>query len=55
MPELPEVQTTVDGIEKVAKGRIITDVWTDMFSASHIFKDTIKNKNISEMYFVLLL
>ncbi len=44
MPELPEVQTTVDGIEKVARGRTITDVWTDMFSSSHIFKNTIKNK-----------
>lgn len=44
MPELPEVQTTVNGIEKVAKGRTIKDVWTDMFSSSHIFKGTIKNK-----------
>jgi formamidopyrimidine-DNA glycosylase len=30
MPELPEVQTTVDGINKVAKGKKIADVWTDL-------------------------
>lgn len=45
MPELPEVQTTVNGIEKVSKNRVIVDVWADMFSTSHIFKKTIKNKS----------
>jgi formamidopyrimidine-DNA glycosylase len=30
MPELPEVQTTVDGINKVTKGKKITAVWTDL-------------------------
>ncbi len=30
MPELPEVQTTVDGINRKAKGQTITDVWTDL-------------------------
>jgi formamidopyrimidine-DNA glycosylase len=30
MPELPEVQTTVDGLNKTVKGKIITDVWTDL-------------------------
>jgi formamidopyrimidine-DNA glycosylase len=44
MPELPEVQTTVDGINLVAQGRIIVSVWTDMFSSSHIFRHSIKNK-----------
>lgn len=44
MPELPEVQTTVDGIQTLAKGRVITDVWTDMFSPSIIFKNSIKDK-----------
>ncbi|MDO8493285.1 MAG: bifunctional DNA-formamidopyrimidine glycosylase/DNA-(apurinic or apyrimidinic site) lyase [bacterium] len=29
MPELPEVTTTVSGINKVAKGLIIEDVWSD--------------------------
>lgn len=43
MPELPEVQTTVDGINKVARGQIITDVWTDFASSHKMFKDSIKN------------
>jgi len=30
MPELPEVQTTVDGINSYIKDRTITDVWTDI-------------------------
>jgi formamidopyrimidine-DNA glycosylase len=34
MPELPEVQTTVDGLNKTVKGKIITDVWTDIAVAS---------------------
>jgi formamidopyrimidine-DNA glycosylase len=44
MPELPEVQTTVDGINLVSQGKTIVAVWTDMFSSSHIFTHTIKNK-----------
>ncbi|MBI1974556.1 MAG: bifunctional DNA-formamidopyrimidine glycosylase/DNA-(apurinic or apyrimidinic site) lyase [Candidatus Zambryskibacteria bacterium] len=29
MPELPEVQTTVNGLNKIVKGRKITGVWSD--------------------------
>lgn len=29
MPELPEVQTIVDDLNKKIKGRVITDIWTD--------------------------
>ncbi len=43
MPELPEVQTTVNGIKKYAKGLTIRDVWTDYNSAFHAGKDNIKN------------
>ncbi len=43
MPELPEVQTTVNGFNKYMKGQTITDVWTNYNSPSHIGKDTIKN------------
>jgi formamidopyrimidine-DNA glycosylase len=43
MPELPEVQTTVDGIQKYAKGLTIRDVWTDFNSSFHDGKDNIKN------------
>ncbi|MDB5188831.1 MAG: formamidopyrimidine-DNA glycosylase, formamidopyrimidine-DNA glycosylase [Candidatus Nomurabacteria bacterium] len=30
MPELPEVQTTVDGLNETVKGKTIVDVWTDI-------------------------
>lgn len=43
MPELPEVQTTVNGIKKVAVGKTIIDVWTDYNSPFHAKKDNIKN------------
>ena len=29
MPELPEVQTTVSGLQSVLPNKTITDVWTD--------------------------
>jgi len=44
MPELPEVQTTVDGLNKTVKGKVITDVWTDIAVAApklpHHFEST---------------
>lgn len=43
MPELPEVQTTVDGLNSEAKGWTIIDVWTDYNSPFHSQKDNIKN------------
>ena len=43
MPELPEVQTTVNGIKKYAKGFVIRDAWTDYNSSFHAGKDNIKN------------
>ncbi len=43
MPELPEVQTTVNGLNAKVKGLIIRDVWTDYRSPHHIGKDNIKN------------
>jgi formamidopyrimidine-DNA glycosylase len=44
MPELPEVQTTVKGLEKVLPGLTFDDVWSDMWSTSHLAKNTIKDK-----------
>ncbi|HEU0080805.1 MAG TPA: bifunctional DNA-formamidopyrimidine glycosylase/DNA-(apurinic or apyrimidinic site) lyase [Candidatus Paceibacterota bacterium] len=41
MPELPEVQTTVNGIKKLALGLTIKDAWTDYGSAFHVGKDNI--------------
>ncbi len=43
MPELPEVQTTVDGINIVARNKKIMDTWTDFKSSAPMFSGTIKN------------
>lgn len=43
MPELPEVETTVKGLNKTVKGRLITDVWTDYNSAHRMHSQSIKN------------
>jgi formamidopyrimidine-DNA glycosylase len=43
MPELPEVQTTVDGINQTSRGRTITAVSTTYKSAFYKGKDEIKN------------
>lgn len=45
MPELPEVQTTVNGLNAMLKNLKITDVWTDYFvNTTNKRVDTIKNK-----------
>src|SRR3989344_8762445 len=43
MPELPEVQTTVNGLNKTVKGKKIVDVRTSYNSSYHAGKDNIKN------------
>ena len=43
MPELPEVQTTVNGLNKKVKGLVIRDVWTDYNSPSKMNRDNIKS------------
>lgn len=40
MPELPEVQTTVNGLNATVKGRKIVDIWTD-YSRNSISKSII--------------
>lgn len=42
MPELPEVQTTVDGINRTVRGRVIKDVWTEYKSAHKMHRGSIK-------------
>lgn len=44
MPELPEVQTTVNILNKKVKGLTILDVWTDYDSVFHKGKNNIKDK-----------
>ena len=45
MPELPEVQTTASGLDRVARGLTITDVWTEYnspyFKGSNTIKDPV--------------
>ncbi len=43
MPELPEVQTTVNGINQTVAGLSIADVWTSYDSRHHEGKDNIKD------------
>jgi len=43
MPELPEVQTTVNGLNSAIVGMTISDAWTDYNSSFHAGKDSIKN------------
>lgn len=50
MPELPEVQTTVNGLNRTAKGRVITDVRTSYNSAYHAGKDNIKNPKFFKIF-----
>lgn len=43
MPELPEVQTTVTGLNRTISGLTITDVWTDYNSPYFTGSETIKD------------
>lgn len=43
MPELPEVQTTVNGLNQTVKGFTISSVWSDLPKKNHARKDEIKN------------
>jgi formamidopyrimidine-DNA glycosylase len=45
MPELPEVHTTVTGLQKVLPGLTITHIWTDMWSEAKLSKNTIKDRS----------
>jgi formamidopyrimidine-DNA glycosylase len=42
MPELPEVQTTVEGINKTVKGLRVNDVWTSYESQYYKDKESVK-------------
>ena len=45
MPELPEVHTTVTGLQRVLPKLFITDIWSDMWSISKLAKNTIKDRS----------
>lgn len=46
MPELPEVTTTVNGLNRTIKGLVISGVWTDLAKENPIkqFENTVKSK-----------
>jgi len=52
MPELPEVTTTVNGLNKTIKNLVISDIWTDITKNKVIkqFQKTIKDKKIFENF-----
>ena len=50
MPELPEVQTTVDGLNETVRGKKILNVWTDYNSSFHAGKDNIKNPEFFKFF-----
>ncbi len=53
MPELPEVQTTVNGLKKTVIGLTIRDVWSDLPVRNHPvkhYRETIKNLSFFEKF-----
>ncbi len=50
MPELPEAQTTVNGLNEYVKGLTIKDVWTDFNSPLLMFRETIKNPEYFKLF-----
>lgn len=50
MPELPEVQTTVNGLNATVKGRKIVGVWTDYKSNLKMHERGIKNANYFKQF-----
>lgn len=43
MPELPEVETTVRGLQKTIRNLVIKDIWTDLNTKDKRKKDTVAN------------
>ena len=50
MPELPEVQTTVNGLNRTAKGKVIIDIETSYNSSRYTGKDNIKNPHFFALF-----
>lgn len=51
MPELPEVTTTVNGLNRILPHQTIKDIWSDYFlRTKNKRKDTIKNKKYFEYF-----
>ncbi len=50
MPELPEVQTTVDGLNRAVKGRKIVDIWTDYKSSHKMHIGSVKEEKFFKSF-----
>lgn len=53
MPELPEVSTTVKGLQKVLPGLVFVDIWTDLAKKNQKvkqFEETIKNEKFYKKF-----
>ncbi len=50
MPELPEVETTVRGLQKNIRGLSIKDVWTDLNTKDKRKSDTIANPKFFKLF-----
>lgn len=52
MPELPEVTTTVTGLQKVLPGLCIIDIWTDLAKKKTIpqFQETLKSESFYKKF-----
>ncbi len=50
MPELPEVQTTTEGLRSVLPYLYIKDVWTDLSTKDKRQKDSVKNTDYFEYF-----
>ncbi len=45
MPELPEVETTVVGLQKAVIGQTIRELWSNSFSVAYVNRNNHKNKS----------
>lgn len=50
MPELPEVETTVRGLQKEVLGLKITDIWTDLATNDKRKHDTVANPKYFKLF-----
>lgn len=50
MPELPEVQTTVNGLNKTVKGKKVLGIWTDYKSVHKMHAESVKNKKFFQEF-----
>ena len=50
MPELPEVETTTNGLRRAVVGPTIKDVWTDLKTKDKRKRDTVANPNYFKVF-----